>query len=215
MAHHLVYVPLKPGTPRGQRTTDLLESVGLADHAAGCDSRPVGDGPDGTGGVLFGWLRPGAKFHFNSAEQEWFPAAACGDLPPRRYWVGTWNDAPPTEQDLRRPGVLYGDDVTLGDGQPWMIPAPHFLPHDLMLQEDGTLRHEPKQRYQAVSVAAARWRRMLAGGPQSVPYEELFRFALDCLALNYRLPAELASRLRLVDTENVKSVVLAACKAEG
>jgi hypothetical protein len=209
--HHFIYVPQQH--IRGFTVEERLSAVGLSDHGAGADSiHSVG--PAGPG-HLFAWRKSSLQpMHYNSDEQTWIPAAKKDELPEGRYWVGFFNNSPPTEEDLRRPGVLYGDDIELGDGKPWMIPAPHFLPHDLMLQADGTLKHEPKQRYQDVSVEAARWRFQLAGGPQKVTYDGLFRFCLQCLNLNYRLPSELASHLRLIDTENVKRVMQAALKTD-
>ena len=209
--HHLIFIPRDHVS--GLTPAEQLAAVGLADHAADALTVPC-EGPDGSG-TLYGWRKHGAgKLHYNADEQTWIPAAQNGELPAKRYWVGVWNESPPTEGDLRRPGVLYGDDVELGDGSKWHVPAPHFLPHDLMLQADGTLKHEPKQRYQDVCLEATRWRARLFGQERVVvAYEELWAFALRCLSLNYRIPAEAASHLRLIDTENVKSVLHTALRS--
>lgn len=209
--HHLIYIPQQH--VRGFTVEERLSAVGLADHAEGADSIHS-QGPAGTG-QLFAWRKNTLQpMHYNAGEQTWVPAAKNGDLPEARYWVGVFNNNLPSEEDLRRPGVLYGDFVELNDGKPWMVPAPHFLPHDLMLQSDGTLKSEPKQRYQDVSVDAAQWRFRLAGGPQQVELIEMFRFVMKCLSLNYRLPAELASHLRLLDESNIKAVVKAALQTD-
>ena len=137
------------------------------------------------------------------------------DLQRGRYWVGVWNDSPPTEKDLRRPGTLHGADVTLGDGKPWMIPAPDFLPHDMMLADDGSVVMEPKRRYQNVCIEAKRIRNLIRSAEVvKIDYARLWAFCLLCLSLNYRLPPELASHQRLIDTENVKNVVMHAIQTE-
>lgn len=209
--HHFIYIPQQH--IRGFTVEERLSAVGLADHVDGADSIHS-TGPEGAG-QLFAWRKNSLQpMHYNAAEQTWVPAAKHGELPESRYWVGVINNSPPSEEDLRRPGVLHGDFVELNDGKPWMVPAPFFLPHDLMLQADGTLKSEPKKRYQDVSFDAAQWRFRLSGGPQKVELVEMFRFVLKCLNLNYRLPAELASHLRLLDESNIKAVVKAALQTD-
>lgn len=207
--HHLIYISREHLQNCGNTVASRLSAVGLSDHEDGADSIQS-DGPAGSG-QLFAWRKNSLQpMHYNAAEQTWLPAVKNGDRPAGRYWVGVVNASPPMEQDLRRPGMLHGKTIELGGGSKWTIPVPHALPHDLILQADGTLRHEPKERYQAISIEAERWREQLAGEEQRIPYEDLFRFCLRCLSLNYRMPPELASHLRLIDTENVKHVMFAA-----
>lgn len=219
MAHHLIYIPR--GYTGNAAAAHPLEAVGLADHVAGAESIPIGHGPDGdtgaaetpspAGGLLFAWRDSGAnkRLHYHAGEQTWFPAAARGERAAGRYWVGIWNDAPPCEADLRRGGILHGQDVALGAGQ-WHVPAPTFLPHDLVLNERGEIERQPKACYQSIALEAERWRGRLSGEPRMIAYDELWDFGMRCLSLNYKLPPELASHLRLIDEENIKRVMYAA-----
>lgn len=208
--HHLIFIPQEHLS--GTTTADQLAAVGLADHAAGALSVSC-VGPTGSGGMLFGWVPN--KLHCDEGEQDWFPAVVDGDRPAGRYHVGTWKASPVTEADVRRPGTLWGDDVTLGNGESWHVASPAALPHDMMLADDGSIRMEPKRRYQDVCLEAYRWRRRLNADERTrVDYADLWRFALQCLGLNYRLPPELASHLRLIDTDNVKSVIAHAIQVE-
>ena len=213
MASHLIFIDSEHRV--GLETAGQLEAVGLADHAHGARTVQC-NGPEGKGGNLYGWdLSSTGRMHFDADKQTWIPAAASGDLQRGRYWVGVWNDSPPTEKDLRRPGTLHGADVTLGDGKPWMVPAPAFLPHSLILSDDGSLSMEPQRRYQDVCIEAMRIRNLVRSAELvRVDYARLWAFCLMCLSLNYRLPPELASHLRLIDTENVKAVVLHAISTE-
>ena len=207
MASHLIFIDRDNLV--GLATAEQLEAVGLADHAHGARTVQC-DGPEGLGGTLFGWdVSATGRMHFKAEEQTWIPAAKSGDLPARRYWVGVWNDSPPTEKDLRRPGTLWGEDIVLGDGKPWVVPVPAALPHDIMLATDGSLVMEPKRRYQDVCLEARRLRRLrLSADTVRIDYIVLWRFCLQCLNLNYRLPPELASHFRLIDTDNIRDVVL-------
>lgn len=208
--HHLIFISREHLQLCGPKTADQLAAVGLADHADGAEpAQSVG--PAGSGN-LYAWRKNSLQpLHYNASEQTWFPAVKAGDRPEARYWVGVTNASPPTAEDLRRPGILHGRDIELADGSRWMIPVPHALPHDLILQADGSLRHEPKMRYQDISIDASRWRQKLEGvEQQAVSYEELYQFCIRCLSLNYRMPPELASHLRLIDTANVKHVMYAA-----
>ena len=207
MAHHFIWIPQQH--VRGFKVEERLSAVGLADHADGADSIHCA-GPAGTG-QLFAWRKNSLQpMHYNANEQTWVAAAKNGDRPEGRYWVGVFKDSPPTPQDVQRPGQLHGLGIELGDGAKWRIPVPHALPHDLILQSDGSMKHEPKERYQSISIEADEWRGRLKADQLPVDYEELYAFCVRCLSLNYRMPPELPSLLRLIDTANVKHVIFAA-----
>lgn len=206
--HHLIWIPRS--NLQTLTTAGRLSAVGLADHADGADTIQS-EGPNGSG-QLFAWRKNSLQpMHYKAAEQTWIPAAKDGDRPEARYWVGVTNASLPTAEDLERPGCLHGKKIELGNGEEWRIPVPHALPHNLVLQSDGSVREEPQQRYQAISLEADDWRDKLDGVAQLViPYDDLYRFCIRCLSLNYRMPPELATHLRLIDTENVKYVIYAA-----
>lgn len=209
MAHFQVFVP---EAFQGDRVTSHpLADVGLPDFVAGADGLAIAAGPDGGRGTLYAWRSPtNRRLHFNAAEQTWLPATGYGGTEEGRYWVGLWNDAPPSEADLRRPALLFGGDVTLGNGEAWHVATPTELPHTLLIEADGSLRMEPLERYQAVCVEAYRWRRILSCPNRMVPFIDMHRFAMKCLSLNYRLPVEVANHLKLIHSGNVRQVMFAA-----
>lgn len=207
MAHHQIYIPREFEGDRGR--SHPLANVGLADHVAGAECIPS-NGPDGGQGTLCAWRNntTNRRLHYNGDEQVWFPAVPYGDAPAGRYWVGVWNDAPPAEAELRKPGILFGQDVSLNAGT-WHVPAPTFLPHDLVLNERGDVERSPKQDYQEITLEAKRWHARLIGDPQTIDEGEWFNWSYKCLSLNYKLPRELMSHLKLIDEENVRLVLYA------
>jgi len=195
--HHLIYIPREH--IHGVATEEQLAAVGLEDHAASAETRPCPTGPDGSGGTLYGWLRPGNPFHFNAAEQTWFPAAAAGALAKGRYWVGIYNASPPCETDLRRPYRFGGRVVRLA-GQDWLIPTPTELPHDAKLADDGTWRFVIQRRFHDYFLRTQELVDQTASeAGLALTLLDMLQLSLEALGLNYRLPPELASHLSLFD----------------
>lgn len=209
MASFLIYVP-REHHPESSLTEAILAAVGLADLAP-AETANIGGGlgPDGKGGTLIGWTKPGRiRFHIDPAEQTWFPAVKSGDLPPGRYWVGVWNDSPPTAADLLRPYPYRGKLVELA-GQNWTVPLPKNLPTDAILADDGTWRFELQRRFHAYGIEVDQWlERRENGTLADATFTEVFGFALRALSLNYRLTPELASRMVLFGGEEGAQVAV-------
>jgi hypothetical protein len=210
VAHHFIYVGSE--LLRGiAKTEDQLASVGLADHAIGGLPYTVPtDGPDGRSGTLYAWLKTGtSQKHFDPQRQTWFPAAQNGELPQGRYWVGVWKDAPPTEMDLRRPYRYGGKSVELA-GQHWLVPVPHELPHDARLADDGSWRYVIQRQYHDYYLRVLDYRSDAAEGGARLTLLNMLTLSLEALSLNYRLPPELASHLRLFDQNSAARAFAAA-----
>lgn len=208
--HHLIYVPSAHVGDRGARHP--LANVGLADHAAAADSKPIGDGPDATGGILFGWLKPRVPFQFAPDLQTWTPAAASEDLPAGRFWVGVWNDSPPTPEDLRRPGRdAWGEPVILA-GEEWRLPPIDLLPKRIVQFEDGRTGLVPQPQFSQLHADRESWLARLAGPEQMVSWIALARLVTQCLAINYRIDVTLALSLGMYDEETLKVAVQLALR---
>jgi len=196
----------------------FLVDVGLADLVAGanfCDSAhgpiPPGGGVPGPG-VVVAWPRPGAaQLGYRPEAQTWLPAVKCGDLAAGRYWVGFWNDSPPTPADLQRPYRQAGIRVALGDGNEWLLPMAKELDHNMVLADDGTWKFEIQRRFHDFYLEHLRWFQFFGTMTQSegASFAEAAEFILMALRINYRLTGEVASQLRLFTKENVLSAMFA------
>lgn len=189
--HYQIFIPSQTGG------TNLLESVGLADHVEGAECRQVnaGSGPHELGGTLFAWPRAGQPWGVNDEKQTWIPCA--------EYHVGVWNDSPPVPGDLLRRRPHRGAYCKLGDGNQWLIPAWQQLPRNVVLLPDGTTTLEVKPKYLPLWEAAEYWGRKFGGVSSPFSFLELSNFCILLLRLNYRIAPELTGHLELFDTENL------------
>lgn len=211
--HFQVFVPNAPDLAKS------LVDVGLSDLATNFDTQRVEVGPGGAGGTLFAWMSPQTReIGYYPARQTWIPAAG-GDLPAGRYHVGIWNESPPTQADMRRPYPHAGTEVALGDGAEWLIPEARELPHDAILADDGSLKFEIQRQFHAYGLECQRWAKVVRGiredepGSDEADFDELWKFALHALRLNYRITPEVVSHLRLFTTVNLPKPMLAAIGA--
>ncbi|MDE2100762.1 MAG: hypothetical protein KGL39_26185 [Patescibacteria group bacterium] len=205
--HFQLYIPHPPGPSAG-----LLEQAGLADFVAGAESLDVEKGPDGNRGVVFAWRRPGqAQMGYQPAKQTWLPAVPRDGLAAGRYWLGIWNDSAPTPADIARPYPRPGRSIELADGNPWLLPIAKELPADLILQDDGSWKFEIQRRFHAFYIEHLRWAELFVNASEGTTYEfaEAANFVLSALRINYRLVPELASHVRLLNTDNVTACLFA------
>lgn len=212
--HFLLYIP-------DVQTSDPahLERVGLGDLVQGATFLNEGEGPDGRGGMVIAWGsggRPPQRHYFSAAEQTWVNAVAWDGLDPYRYWVGVWNDAPPTPGDLRRPYQERGVPFAMGDGNEWNLPKFRELPRDIILADDGTPRFEVQRRYHTLWHESLTWysRFAAAGDDFTFKWSEGFAFVCRAMAINYRIVPELVSHLRLLSTDTLFLAMLAITAPE-
>lgn len=211
--HFQIFVPNKPALQQS------LIDAGLSDLAENFDTRESA-GPDGERGSVFGWRSPDApQWGYRPAEQTWIPAVAAGEQPAGRYHVGFWNASPPRPQELARRHQEHGDLLRLGDGQQWLIPVETELPRNIRLNPDGSLRFESNPRYAEYAQAVEKWKGLVGsitgeeqdGNP--VSFDELWKFALQALSMNYRITPEVVDHLRLFTTDDVHRPMFAAIGA--
>lgn len=210
--HYQIFLPRVRGCDPA-----LLVNVGLADFVAGAELVDVPGGPDQTGpGVLVAWRKPGAvEMGYRPDAQIWLPAVPRDDLAAGRYWVGFWPELP-RPNHLARPYPQPGKQVALGDGQEWLIPSAKELDADMILADDGTWRFEVQRRFHAFYLDYLKWMQFFgnAGPDEEFLFADAAEFILSGLRINYRLPPEAASHLRLFTKDNVLSSLLAVMGIE-
>lgn len=193
--HFLIWIPDEPGSPLRK-----LEHVGLGDLAPGAMYEQLPDGPSGTQGHLVSWRTPGQRFaQYDEGAQTWQPAAAVEESERGRYWIGWRTDQPPTPDDLLIRYPFNGPTVKLGDGRYWQLPAPDRLPWDVVLADDGDYRFEPQRRFAHFIVLCRQWQARMDDPDErdNILVSELAQFVEAALRINYRMPRELPSILRL------------------
>ncbi len=187
----------------------------MADHVSGVDFLVSDVGPDNQHGVLCAWRKPGdgCDFCYAPERQTWVPAAKSDEGATGRYWVGFAKEAPPRAAELQRPYPYRGITKTLA-GQPWRIPVPKELPHDVIMADDGSLRFELQRRFYDYVLEAEDWvTKIIAvhdGELSGLPYPDIWAFVVKSLRLNYRITPEVVSELRLFDQDNILRVLFEA-----
>lgn len=210
--HHLVFIGREH--LKGHKAEEQLAAVGLADHGVGASTVPV-EGPDGKTGTLFGWGNLAGRFSYTADRQTWSPAAQHEDAPVCRFYVGTWNDSPPTPHELRRPGrEAWGEPVSLG-GQEWLLPPIDLIPKVLAQFPDGTSGLRVKPEFAHLAEDRLAWKARLNGPRQLLPLVDAARFVVSAMALNYRMDLTLAIHLGLFDEENIQELLLIALRPRG
>lgn len=192
----------------------LLISVGLSDLVAGAaPERSLGPGEQQ--GVVISWPDIGdSTTGYQPGQQVWLPAAQSGELESKRYWVGIWNEKPPTSKDLQRPAQYRGRSIALGDGHEWVLPMASELPADFILDESGSWISEIQPQFHDVFEQALNWYERITNADENtkyVEYEEIIKFVVPMLGLNYLITPEIVSELRILNKENSVKCLHAIC----
>lgn len=208
--HYKIYIPGARGYG-----PEHLARVGLADLIdPGCSigGTDVSCGPDGAPGVVFHWGDESPPGFHRDAEL-WTKCKPRGDLKAGRFWMGQTQGSPPRPGDLLRSRHLGGSYVQLADGQQWLSPTVKLIPHNYTLDDDGQPVRRIKPEYQAWVDRGTeyfdlmlQWRQN-QGGDLTVP--QAWKFAIDSLAMNYRVNADIASWLGLLDDETILLTIIA------
>lgn len=173
-------------------------------------------------------------------QQTWFEVKhkATGDS---AYWIGYYNDAKPTPVDLTRPHQFRGHDIKLGDGNDWHVavlkPASFetvqneqerralqslaaisrpfsTIPESFTMDGMGAVELGITPEYRAVCAESEKWFELAAlGEAGEFNKVDLWKFAVACLSVNYRIGQFEASGhlLNLLDSESMWRVVRTAC----
>lgn len=208
--HYEIYIP----GVRGANPQHLID-VGLADHVERAEFLDEATGPDGAGGVIVAWRKPGqTRMGFQPVEQKWIPAVGRGDLLPRRYWLGVWTHFPPAPSDLARTYQQPGMSIVFGNGHAWLLPKPQELDAQMRLADDGTWRFEPQRQFHQFWIEFLRWGEFFLKVQEGdeIDFGQAAAFVLQALQINYRLVPELVNELDLFSTHSVKEALFAVLR---
>ncbi len=215
MAHFLLYFPGVTGANPKHFVDVGLENL-LGENEPGPSFFDViNGGPDGGAGMIATWLDPAAPEKNPRAgnfpdEQHWQPAKPD---PERnfslagRYWLGWEKARPPRPLDLARVNQIAGVSIELGDGQEWMLPNAFRLPHRFDLDDSGEMVRKVVRTHEAL-FERTRWafrtvEAALATG--DVDWPPVVAYLVEMLAVNYRMPRDLAFALALFNEGNMLS----------
>jgi hypothetical protein len=214
MASFQVFIPDSP-----EQKTVPLASVGLIDGFRGHETDRTQSGPDGKPGAVYSWITPQAvRFGYKPDQQTWIPSAKNGDQESGAYWVGFWNDSPPTEKDLRRPDMRRGALIELGNKERWTITTPDHLDRFPDLQSDGSIRWCSDTQFNWLTADLDRRKEegiqtseVDGESVTSILFDDEHDWYFLCrvLAVNYRITPEVVSQLRLFSQSAIRETVAA------
>jgi hypothetical protein len=216
LSHFLIFIPGASGA-----SPKLLEEAGLADFVEGAEFLSTGHVPELPGGaangVLCGWRKPGSepRIWYLPNEQEWRPAIAVDGFAAARFHIGFWKDRPPLPSELGRRYRNPGTSFRLDDGQEWLFPEARELPRTIMLEDDGSWKFEVHRQFHDFWLVVQQWSKDLAAAEvqgdkaeTKFAYTKIFEFLCRALRINYRMLPEVASHLRMFNTQNVVAPLL-------
>lgn len=203
----------------------LLEQHGLK-FLDGRTTRHTLKGPSGPGLLVADKSIAAGKLSYCES-QRWSPRYGVDSL------VGTDPATPVTPQSLQRDNILTGESITLLDGQAWTIPLLREWRLGDTLEVEGKLPRVMQQcpvtgrfvlgavipKYQSI------WETSLAMANQilaqlqktaeaTLDDNQIHQFAIDLLAINYRLDASVVSHLQILTPELCGQIICAALDIE-
>lgn len=202
--HFQIYIPGVVGAD-----PQHLVAVGLESLTLRAQFLEVLTGPDKRSGMLAGWMGGRTRqIAYRPDQQTWTPAVAFDGMPAGRYWIGFWNDSPPTPEDLQRDYAYPGAKVRLGDERQWLLPRAYELPAEMIRADDGTWKYETQRKFHAFRLESLDWHRRLmdAEEGESIRWAPVAEFVERALAINYRITPEVVNQLRLFTTSEAGTV---------
>ena len=220
--HFQVFIPYSGSVDTKASPLVRLEQVGLVNLSQNASQQPIKIGPTVDGialgpGDLFTWSVKSASYF--GANADWIPAAPAkdaegNDLAAGRYWIGIHKNSKPTPTELKRVDNFPGPKVVLGDGNEWMIAAGGRLPHVYKLNSQGEYESKVREEFQDYFEKTTEWyHRLLLIDPSQETVSVTVGWCQCCIeaiGMNYRMPAELASYLELIGSDNLWSIAMAS-----
>jgi len=171
-----------------------------------------GGGPEGFNGLTLAVEGTVDKVGYYPAEQTW--AEGYGG----HYYIGWRTEKMPGEEDLRRVRRRRGHEVTMAQGEKFMVPTVRFLPPRLIRSEDGCLMAEPLPEFADLVEDTEKMRedffeRLDAAFDQKPEPEaqlkpvEVYDLCLSFLAVNYRVGFSEANVLGLFSDETLADMI--------
>ncbi len=194
----------------------VLEDVGLATVLGDIETaqRHTAAGPGGGECVLL--MGPGAdtKLLYYRPEQQTWQKSLNG-----RYWVGFYNEDPPSEAVLQRNRQLAGHKVKLVDGSEWLVPVARILsggsalPRALILGTNGEVVTEVLPQYCEFSSRVEKlWQdfQIEQGWQQGRPAMDLkqrWHLAAEALSWNYHVGIVEVNLLKLISSQTLGDIL--------
>ena len=182
-----------------------------------------GEGPDGVPGMIATWhYGEGHSPDFENVKWTHFQI----DGEPLGWYLGIQET--PTPKDLAVPDQIQGAEVTLGDGNKWVVPQSMYVPKTNRFDSvTRKWRSGPDDRFvdfchEAEKYASRIMEILFQLGNETrlgTPNAKSVQFQLDgildficrCLAMNYRLTPEIISHLGLLDEKSIARAIHAIC----
>ena len=209
------YFIFVPGQSDGS-VKDRFNALGLGSIEHEIQGKPS-EGPGDQRGILFGWLSSTQNnLIYKPEAQTWIPSAKAGDRETGAYWVGVWNDSPPTEEELRKPNHRRGSFVKLGNCERWSVVVPKDLDRFPLLNADGSLTWVVDEAFNwLVSSIDKRRSEALStlqdDGTVEITFnwEADWQFLVSVLAVNYRVTPEIVSHMKLFSQQSIRELISA------
>lgn len=151
--------------------------------------------------------------HYSAAEQTWLPACGHGG-DAGRYYVGIWNDKPPTEPELLKPDHRRGMFVTMANSEKWSITTPGHLDRFAVPQTDGSVDWVVDTTFNCLTTDLDRIRahrvKEREDGTAVVIFSDDgadFYFLCDVLRINYQVTPELVGYLKLLSAQSIRPLI--------
>lgn len=203
----------------GKLSRDVLQSRGLATvfadvQAIGVDAGAgnITHGPDGRSGCILYYVTPDGKIPQNTS---YVPQAQTWHKRSDGVYIGLANDSPVTAHDLARKRQFPGYWIDLHEQQ-WLIPVIRrvddstSLPRDCYF-ENGQLVEPIKDEYREYwndVKEVSDW--FFADRWQDFTKPRALILSVRAMSINYRFGLEEQTHLRIVDSESLLSVLMAA-----
>lgn len=158
---------------------------------------------DGHSGLLIAWLSPQNSQHcYRPEAQTWLPSIRRGADGVPLYYIGLWNDSPPTPRELRRVYTQEGTRTKLGNHS-WLLPTPDTVDSKAVYNDDGTMRWEPVRQFRWLCDEAAEMRDLYLQHKEGLIRQLTYQlepsaqveWLMKLLRVNYRFLPELADPL--------------------
>ncbi len=186
----------------------------------GCAQCGANDGPSKCAGVVIAnqATKPDRLGYYRQ-QQTWIKANQGA------YWVCVNSDGDkPKPARLEREEMVSGHNVTLGDGNEWLIPVVRSivrgsqLPYRHILDENGKWTTRPMDVYVSLSDQAERFAALILGSVQPLDEEtdeepaaemtknESRNLAIDAIGVNYRIGPWEISQLELLTDRTIYNI---------
>lgn len=205
--HFQLFIPGLAAASASENPDQLQKFAKLADLTdllEGMETLRCPQGPENKDGILCNWTSPqNPRIVYRPLEQTWMPSVLKSEDGAPMYYVGIWNEKPPTESELRRHYTQEGAVVEFGEHK-WILPTPTTVDARAVYNDDGSMRWEPIRKFSWMCDEAKLMEERYMGnsfGLKSLVFEvdpvEQITWLLKLLRVNYRLTPEVAVMLNL------------------